>query len=454
MRPASIPILALATSALLLASRLLPAQDAGAWTSTRTAWAREHLKLADEQLAAGNLGFADTQAGIAEQLVGAENAGVKAWKVKRLKAKLPEKGWVEGDWKAYGENRGVLHRKEAAQAAGLAVKAKAPLAAEIEGWALRLDPDQAEVRKRRGEERVPGLGWLPADTAGQLRAGKVKCAGVWEAPEPEKYASWDTSYAIPSEHFLFRSTLPRERLIAVIASLEALYRIWEEAFEGIAPLWGRKELPEVWVLRTLDDYQACVTAQEPGILERAMTRGIMGVAVTSKAFFREEAIRDKFIPVPFLTAVASHECSHLIHRGVFMSDGGDPAQKGTLWNTEGIAMLMEAMGMAASPDWNGVGLAGAGRGLDRGMAFLDRLPDLFGMDANTFNADAATHYEASYILAHFLMYGQGGAHRRDLLKAQLAIQKGESGVYDLHFHQLPVKDLCALARAHASKIPK
>ena len=137
----------------LLAPGSLRAEGEDPWSVLKASWAAEHLKLAEEMLKTGCIGFADTQAGLAEQLVGTEDPGVKAYeemREKRKKTKLPDKGWVEVDWKAYEAKRGALHHKEAMEAATLLPKGPQETAKEMETWALRLDPDQTEVRKKRG----------------------------------------------------------------------------------------------------------------------------------------------------------------------------------------------------------------------------------------------------------------------------------------------------------------
>ena len=431
----------------LTATACLLAEEGTSWPALKASWAAEHLKLADEMLKAGCIGFADAQAGLAGQLAGAEDPGVKAYEEKRKKIKLPDKGWEEKDWKAYEAKRGALNRKEAQEATDLLKKGEQESSQEVETWALRLDPDQAEVRKRRGEEKCAGLGWLPAETVKNLKAGNVKFADVWEKPDLKKYVSWDKHYEIPTEHFLIKTTLPTEKARERAMILEAEYRIWEEIFEGVTPIWGRSQPPPVWLLRTTADYQACVASEAPAQVELSKDPVADGFAMSRQAFFRDDATQGSTISPLGMTV---HECSHLIHYGIPPMNQGD--DKG-LWCVEGMATLLEPLQTAKTPDWNGVALSRTPRTLVDAMGSLDALPALFDMDQPTFyNPSVRCHYSQSYVLAHFLMYGQGGAHRRDLLCCLLTGMRKEYGGYDAHFHQMPKKELCVLAKAYALKV--
>ncbi len=433
----------LAFSALLLSSLGLHAEEvADPWPALKASWAKNHLKLAGEMLKADCIGFADTQAGMATQLVGAEDAGVQAYEEKRAKMKLPDKGWLEADWKAYEAKRSAMHHKEAKEAAALLVKGEPPEAAAVEAWALRLDPDQPEVRKRRGEVQVPGMGWLPQETAKNLKAGLVRFGDVWEKPDPGKYVAWDKAYMIPTEHYLFKTTLPLKTVLENAAALEGLYRIWEEIFEGVTRIWGRKEPPVVWMFKTSAEYQACVASEAPGEVEASKNPRIPGFAYVSQAFFflRE----DPSVPV---RPISYHECTHLIHNGIVLNNGGDAG----LWCAEGMAVLMEPLSKGKVTDWNSSATGKNTFNVAEALSVLDGLPDLFAMERGAFQSEMGKHYEQSCVLCHFLMYGQGGVHRRDLLGCVLATQKREYGGYDAHFRQMSQKDLCALAKAYAKK---
>jgi hypothetical protein len=168
----------------------------------KEAWARDHLDLAGQMLKKGCPGFADAQAGLAEQLLGPEHADVARFWEMRGKAPLPQKPWGAEDWKAYRKRRETLHRKHGEEAARLLALETAD-ATEIEAWTLKLDPDQKAVRKRRGEERVDPFDWMPPEFAGPLRRGQVQVDGTWVAPGAAPRL-WPKAYDLPHRTFIER----------------------------------------------------------------------------------------------------------------------------------------------------------------------------------------------------------------------------------------------------------
>lgn len=428
-----------------------PADAGAAWEAMKVAWAREHLELAGWCLSQGEFGFADTQAGMARQLVGEGDAGVAAYASRRAGTRRHTKGWNTAHWRAYEQRRGRMHEAHAAAAAAIlngAGGAPEESAAEIESWALRLDPDQAVVRARRGEERVEGLGWLPAEVARELGAGKVRFQDTWERPAPAKYASFREAYELPTEHFLVRATVPYATARSMAADLEALFHVWAELLEGIRdmrfyvppPHWtNTKRIPTIWILRTREDYLACVEAENEGVLPRA--RNCSGLALNLRVAF--------FYTAPLAGAVGTlrhtllHEGTHLIGFSIVrMEKEGLP---GVLF-MEGVA---EAMGiLQAEPE---ISLDVASRlQASTKLPFLARArssrldPAVVDMEAAPFaRGEVDLYYGHALAVAHYLLFGGGGGHREALLRHLLVVQSGlaTERTYDEHFPDLTREQL-------------
>lgn len=407
-----LPVLAFV---LVAASARGEEDPAAAWAGLKKAWAADHLKLADEQLKAQCPGFADTQAGLAAQLLGADAPELKAYAEKRGKLKEILKGWLEADWKAYEAKREPLHKKHAERAVALLAKAPPDLAKEIEGWALRLDPDQPKLRAQRKETLVEGLGWVSSEAAEAWKKAKG---------ELKPGATWKEAYEVPTEHFRVKTTLPPDKALPLVADLEALCRIWIEVFEGVAaPKFEVKD--EIWILAGKDDYLACVEANGPEGLDTARAPGTLGFAMTNHKSFFYDLPNNK----PTLRSILMHEASHLMH---YQLSGEVDSTYGP-WSTEGMAMLMESLDKATTVDWNAAVsvlnnpkadyLTGARKTIiDDPVAIID-------MDRQAFYVDHRRELVFAYAhgcgFCFYLMYAEGGRWRQGALKYLLAMNAGK-----------------------------
>ena len=429
--------------ALLAVAAVLQAEETpSSWPELKTAWAAEHRKLAAEMLKTGAFGFADAQAGLADRLAGPEAEGPASYQAQRAKAKPSDKGWSEADWKAYEAKRAKLHGKEAKEAADLLAKGglDEDAAKDAGAWTLRLDPDQAGMRKLRGEEKLPGLGWLPAEMAAPLKKGLVKVAEAWEKPEARPHPTWKEAYEIPTEHFLLRTTLPYDRASALAADMEDLVRIWLEIFEGLrSPRFDQR--PVVWILAAKDDYLACVEANAPEGLGTAKAPGTLGFALTNRKSFFYDLKNSKA-----LRGIMFHELSHLVHYE--FSEKADANSRP--WSLEGMAVLMEGLEKAKTVDWNAaISVANSPKAeylTGARKSLIDDPTIILDMDWKAFYEDHRRELVFAYAhscgFCHYLMYAEGGRWRQGALKYLLAIHAGGGeGTFEACFPGLDRKTL-------------
>jgi hypothetical protein len=429
------------------------------WEGLKAAWALDHLAFAEKLLKRSCPGFADAQAGLAGQLIGPEDPGVLAYEARRLQTKPPSTSWLESAWREYERERGALHKRHAAGAAALLVPETSPeTVPEIEAWALRLDPDQPQVRARRGEVRIQGLGWLPKEMADSLKQGTVLREGRWVKPSSlGALTSWEKAYALPTEHFLLKSTLPREKTVEFAGDLESLWGLWREMYEGFHPLEplfekaGRPLL--VWLLQDQGNHEACYRANAK--LPIAGGKLPVGAADADglQAFFNTDVRPGSTQTV---RGTLFHEGAHLIHY-LFQTHSA-PRGRGS-WCVEGGAILMEGLHAAKSADWN----ASAGTATHRlaqdpfFMKVLNDLPaSLLELDQVAFGAggpgDPMARYCQAFALAHYLMYAQGGWHRRGFLEGLYRIHHDKRCAFEDCFPGLDPEDILPQAKAYAKSM--
>lgn len=417
-----------------------PASDLPArWTALKSAWAADHLKLAEACLEMRCPGFADAQAGLAAQLLEADAPALQAYEARRQGLPEIRKGWLEADSKAYEAKRLILHRRHAEEAAGWLKRpgAEGPLAGEVEAWALRLDPDQAGIRGRRREGRAGPLGWLPAEEAARLREGLVLFRDRWEKPEAGAHASWREAYEIPTEHFRIRTALRNPEARGIAADMETLHRLWEEILEGVGPLGPARPPPVLWILEDRPDYAACVEACLPSCAGVTRIQGVEGFSwrafaeggarfdpASYQAFF----YRKMLAPKQSCRSVMLHEVSHLTHFG--LEDAHRSSAWAGMWCYEGLAMLMEGLHQAKKVDWNGIASLGGHprREALQALSFSEALLDmpLSDFQREMVRTDGAP-YSQSLALCHFLMFAEGGRYRRGALRYLIAQLPGDAG---------------------------
>lgn len=431
---------------------------ADAWRTLKASWTSAHLALAADLLAEGEIGFADTQAGLALQMSGeAPPDALAAYRVQREEAR-PAAGWSRARRGEYVRRRATLHGDEAAQAARLLTgETPRELAAEIEAWVLRLDPDCAAVRERRGEARVEALGcWLPAGAAVEMNAGKVRFQGAWERPDPAKSASWQTAYEIPCEHFVLKTTVPYAQAVEAARETEALWRLWTEMLEGIRDA-GRVPLPQgweavyadppvVWILRDETEYRECYrnvcarpNSPKPSL---GFTEG------ERRAYFHQEVIHGEN---PRTTRL--HECTHLMHYTLVLPAGAN--NQCGWWAIEGAARTIESLENGPEIDWDtasGPPRPGLVQDLRKVQGAIS--PALIDLTAQEFYAGDPDglweRYAQSHALAHFLLYGEGGRHREAFLRYVLAAIPNDlpREGYDRHFPGFDRATLASKAGGH------
>ncbi|MBR2694000.1 MAG: hypothetical protein IKE69_07275 [Thermoguttaceae bacterium] len=320
-----------------------------------------------------------------------------------------------------------------------------------DGWrhartAFFIDPENAEAREIFGYRLHDGE-WLRAWEINRRNKGYINDPLYgWVTPKEKKRLDSESSpnsgkISLETEHFVLKTTVPRQTAAALANRLEAFYLVWEHLFY---PMTVTEKAAAALVLRKGDrsvKRHKVVLFRNREEYLREILRLDTGGGISSGGYFPDKKTVYLYLPDPEnedetpLDVMAVHETAHQLFAETGFIQGAaerrraDPGREAHFWLTEGIACYLETF-EETSRGWNIGGLRSyrfvrAKERVDEPGGLLP-IEELAGMGKTAFQhaPHPAALYTESAGLVSFFLHGEGGKYRASLLETLQSLYRG------------------------------